>query len=393
MDSSSSPVVVVGPLAGFEMPLRADLERYGYAPSTIKNVVATMARLSGWMQRVDIAAEQLTPAVLEALPLGLTGTRPVIRFLRGCDAVPPASCVDGAAPVELVVAEFRRWLVGERGLTSTTVRCYGDHARTFLQWMGEPLHEELSSLDASEVTRFVLGHCEQVSCANAKVTVTALRALLRFLHVAGHVPRGLAGAVPGVAGWRQASLPRGLETGQAQALLDSCDRTTTVGRRDYAVLMLLARLGLRSAEVATLELNDLDWHAGEVTIHGKAARLDRLPLPVAAGEALADYLTQARPRCETSTAVFITMCAPYGPISAHVVRQAMYRACERAGLPRTGPHRLRHALATDLLRAGGSLAEVGQILRHRTALATSLYAKIDERSLSALVRPFPGGDR
>lgn len=391
MDSSSSPVVA-GPLAGFEVPLRADLERCGYAPSTIKNVIATMARLSGWMQRVDIAAEQLSPSVLEALPRGLTGTRPVIRFLRGCEAVPPASCVDGAAPVELVVAEFGRWLVGERGLTSATVRCYGDRARTFLEWMGEPLHEELSLLDASEVTRFVLGHCEQVSCANAKVMVTALRALLRFLHVAGHVPRGLTGAVPGVAGWRQASLPRGLETGQAQALVDSCDRTTTVGRRDYAVLMLLARLGLRSAEVAALELDDLDWHAGEVTIHGKATRIDRLPLPVAAGEALADYLTQARPRCE-STAVFITMCAPYGPISAHVVRQAMYRACERAGLPPMGPHRLRHALATELLGAGGSLAEVGQILRHRTALATSVYAKVDERSLSALVRPFPGGER
>jgi integrase/recombinase XerD len=156
--------------------------------------------------------------------------------------------------------------------------------------------------------------------------------------------------------------------------------------------MLLAQLGLRGAEVAALELGDLDWHAGEAIIHGKAARIDRLPLPVATGEALADYLTQARPRCG-STAVLITMCAPYEGISAHVVRQTMYRVCERAGLPRLGAHRLRHALATDLLRAGGSLAEVGQILRHRSALATSIYAKVDERSLAALVRPFPGGDR
>ena len=392
MDSSSSAAVVAGPLAGFVVALRVDLQRCGYAPSTIKKVIATMARLSTWMQRGDIAAGQLSPAVLETLPLRLRGTRPVVRFLRGCGAVPPASCVDGAAPVDLVIAEFARWLVGERGLASVTVRCYRDRARTFLQWLGEPLHEEVSSLDASEVTRFVLTYCPQVGCATAKVMVTALRALLRFLHVEGHVPRDLSGAVPAVAGWRQASLPRGLEAGQTQALLVACDRRTTVGRRDYAVLMLLAQLGLRSAEVAALELGDLDWHAGEVIIHGKAARIDRLPLPVAAGEALADYLTQARPRCE-STAVFITMCAPYEAISAHVVRQAMYRACDRAGLARMGPHRLRHTLATDLLRAGGSLAEVGQILRHRSALATSVYAKVDERSLSALVRTWPGGDR
>lgn len=392
MDSSSSAAVVAGPLAGFEVALRVDLRRCGYAPSTIKKVITTMARLSAWMQRGGITAGQLSPAVLEDLPLSLSGTRPVVRFLRGCGAVPPVSCVDGAAPVDLVVAEFERWLTGERGLASTTVRCYRDRARTFLQWVGEPLHEELSSLDASAVTSFVVGHCAQVSCANAKVMVTAMRALLRFVHVAGHVPTGLAGAVPAVAGWQQASLPRGLEAGQAERLLAGCDRTTRVGRRDYAVLMLLAQLGLRSAEVAALELGDLDWHAGEVIIHGKAARIDRLPLPVATGEALADYLTEARPRCE-STAVLITMCAPYEGISAQVVRQAMYRACERAGLPQLGPHRLRHALASELLRAGGSLAEVGQILRHRSALATSIYAKVDERSLAALVRPFPGGDR
>ena len=392
MDSSSSAAVVAGPLAGFVVALRVDLQRCGYAPSTIKKAIATMARLSAWMQRGGITAGQLSPAVLESLPLSLSGTRPVVRFLRDCGAVPPASCVDGAAPVDLVVVEFERWLVGERGLASTTVRCYRDRARKFLQWLGEPLHEELSSLDASVVTSFVVGHCAQVSCANAKMMVTALRALLCFLHVAGHVPRGLAGAVPGVAGWRQSSLPRGLDPGQAERLLAGCDRRTTVGRRDYAVLVLLAQLGLRSAEVAALELGDLDWRTGEVTIHGKAARIDRLPLPVATGEALADYLTQARPRCE-SAAVFITMFAPYEAISAHVVRQTMYRVCERAGLPRLGPHRLRHALATDLLRAGGSLAEVGQILRHRSALATSIYAKVDERSLAALVRPFPGGDR
>lgn len=393
MDCSRTDAVVAGPLAGFELAFRAELDRLGYAPSTIKTVMATMGRLSAWMQREDIAPGQLSPAVLDALPRHLTGTRPVVRFLRGCGAVPPVTCVQDASPVEVVVARFSSWLAVERALSSATVRCYSDRARTFLTQLGEPLERRLCSLEAEHVTMFIVGHCARVGCADAKLMVTALRALLRFLHVSGDVPRGLADAVPGVAGWRQASLPRGLDTAQVTQLLEhGCDRATATGRRDYAMLMLVAQLGLRIGEVASLGLDDLDWAAGEVVIHGKAARTDRLPLPVAAGEALAQYLTQARPRCG-STAVFITMCAPYGRISARVVRQAMYRACDRAGLPQVGPHRLRHALACEVLRAGGSLAEVGQLLRHQGTATTSVYAKVDEGALAALVRPWPGGGR
>ena len=316
----------------------------------------------------------------------------MVRFLRDCGAIPEASCVDGAGPVGLLVGEFREWLAGERGLAAETVRCYGNHAHTFLVWLGDPLDQVLAGLEAGTVTSFMVGHCEQVSCANAKASVTAVRALLRFLHVAGHVPTGLVGAVPAVAGWRQASLPRGLEAGQAERLLAACDRSTHVGRRDFAVLMLLAQLGLRGAEVAALQLTDIDWHAGEIVVHGKAARVDRLPLPVKAGEALAGYLTEGRPRCEDG-AVFITAKAPHRQITGGCVRAIMARACARAGLPRLGAHRLRHALATDLLRAGSSLAEVGQVLRHRSPLATSVYAKVDERSLAVLVRTWPGGVR
>jgi len=392
MDRSQWSKMVSGPLAEFEVAFRAELERTGYTPSSASAAVSVMGQLSGWMQRNGIGAEMLSPAVLDALPLGLRGTRPVVRFLRDCGAIPDASCVDGAGPVGLLVAEFREWLAGERGLAVETVRCYGNHAHTFLAWLGEPLEQVLAGLEAGTVTTFMVEHCEQVSCANAKASVTALRALLRFLHLTGHVPTGLAGAVPAVAGWRQATLPRGLEAGQAERLLAGCDRSTHVGRRDFAVLMLLAQLGLRGAEVAALDLGDIDWHAGEIVVHGKAARLDRLPLPVAAGEALAGYLTEGRPRCEDG-AVFITARAPHRPITGGCVRAIMARACERAGLPRLGAHRLRHALASDLLRSGSSLAEVGQVLRHRSALATSVYAKVDERSLAALVRTWPGGVR
>ena len=392
MGSSRTSDGVTGPLAGFEAAFRVELKRTGYARCSVDAAIGAMGQLSGWMQRAGITTETLSPAVLDALPLGLRGTRPVVRFLRDCGAIPEASCVDDAGPVGLLVGEFRGWLAGERGLAAESVRCYGNHAHKFLAWLGDPLDQVLAGLEAGTVTSFMVEHCEQVSCANAKASVTAIRALLRFLHVAGHVPTGLAGAVPAVAGWRQASLPRGLEAGEVERLLAGCDRATSVGRRDYAMLMLLAQLGLRGAELAALDLGDIDWHAGEVIVHGKAARIDRLPLPVAAGEALAQYLTESRPRCE-STAVFVMVRAPHAAISPHAVRQVMYRACERAGLPRLGAHRLRHALATDLLRAGGSLAEVGQILRHHSALSTSVYAKVDERSLAALVRTWPGGVR
>jgi integrase/recombinase XerD len=392
MDSSQSSKRVSGPLAGFEVAFRGELERTGYTPSSVSAAIDAMGQLSGWMQRNGIGAEMLSPAVLDALPRRLRGTRPVVRFLRERGVIPDATCVDGVGPVGLVVGEFREWLAGERGLAAETVRCYGNHAHTFLAWLGDPLDQVLADLEAGTVTTFMVEHCEQVSCANAKASVTALRALLRFLHLTGHVPTGLVGAVPAVAGWRQASLPRGLEAGQAQRLLAACDRSTAVGRRDFAVLMLLAQLGLRGGEVAALQLADIDWHAGEIVVHGKAARVDRLPLPVQTGEALAGYLTESRPRCEHG-AVFITAKAPHRPITGGCVRAIMARACTRAGLPRLGAHRLRHALATDLLRAGSSLSEVGQVLRHRSALATSIYAKVDERSLAALVRPWPGSVR
>jgi integrase len=189
-----------------------------------------------------------------------------------------------------------------------------------------------------------------------------------------------------------ASLPRGLDTAVVTRLLESCDHATVVGRRDYAILMLLARLGLRGGEVTSLELNDFDWRSGEITVHGKGCRLDRLPLPVDVGEAIVAYLAQGRPH-RAGRAVFCTVRAPYRPLTAAALRQVMGRACRRAGLPRAGAHRLRHSLATDMLRAGASLSEVGQVLRHRSQLSTAIYAKVDENALAPLARRWPTGAR
>jgi|SRR5215207_556508 len=387
--SGSVRAAVSGPLAPFEAAFRVELARAGYTRSSIRGAVAAMAALSGWLEVRSLALSELTPAV--AAGVGGRQLGPVLRFLREIGEVPTADSTIDAEPVEDLLAQFRAWLAEERGLSATTVRCYGKQARKLLVYLPQPLDASLRQLDAGQITSFMLEYCRAAHPTSAKATVTAVRALLRFLHVAGWVPLSLAAAVPAVAGWRLASLPRGLDAAVVQRLLDSCDRDTIVGRRDYAILIMLARLGLRGAEVADLELGDVDWRSGEVSIRGKGNRIDRLPLPTDVGEALAAYLTAGRPRCPATT-MFCTVRAPYRRLSAAAVRAIVGNACQRAGLDRVGAHRLRHSLATEMLRAGASLPEVGQVLRHRSQLATSIYAKVDDNALRVLARPWPGGD-
>jgi site-specific recombinase XerD len=268
-----------------------------------------------------------------------------------------------------------------------SVRCYSKQAKYFLAAIGGP--EAVSGLDAAGVTAFMVDHSRDRNTWSAKAMVTSLRAFLRFAHATGRTAVPLAGAVPAVASWRMSSLPRGLRTAEIERLLAGCDRDTAAGLRDYAVLSLLARLGLRGAEAAGLQFGDIDWRAGEIAVTGKGSRTERLPLPAPAGEALADWLKDGRPQCE-SRSVFVTVRRPYRPLTPESVRAVMGRACERAGLDRRGTHRFRHALATEMLRAGASLPEVGQVLRHRSMLSTSIYAKVDQSALRPLARQWPG---
>ena len=385
-DGSGGPVVT-GPLAQHEAAFRAYLVHAGYMPRSVRGLVRAMARASRWLEAGGPHAGEITPQEAADLEAAVPGTGPVLRFLRRA-GVAGAGAETG--PAVALLAEFGGWLAGERGLSPVTVRCYRKHARVFLAALPEPLDETLGRLGAGQVTAFMVGYCQGRNTESAKAMVTAIRALLRFVHVSGRTPVLLAGAVPAVAGWRLASLPRGLAAGQVGRLLDSCDRSTVTGRRDYAILTVLARLGLRGAEAAALQLGDIDWRAGEVMVRGKGSRLERLPLPVPVGEALAAWLTGGRARCGSS-AVFVTVRAPYRQLSSSAVRAIMGRACDRAGLARRGAHRLRHSLATEMLRAGASLPEVGQVLRHRSQLATSVYAKVDESALRVLARPWPGG--
>jgi integrase/recombinase XerD len=242
------------------------------------------------------------------------------------------------------------------------------------------------------VTAFVLATCPGMRKGSAKLTVTALRSLLGFLHVEGLIGEPLGQHVPSVASWRLAGLPRALEPGQVQALLASCDQHTAAGRRDFAMLTLLARLGLRAGEVAALMLDDIDWRAGEITVRGKGSRCERLPLPADAGEAIAGYLLDGRPEpFESARQVFLRARAPHRALTVGGVSGAVSTAGQRAGIGPVRAHRLRHSAATGMLAAGASLTEIGQVLRHRRLLSTAIYAKADTGALRTLARPWPGG--
>ena len=223
---------------------------------------------------------------------------------------------------------------------------------------------------------------------------SALRALLRFLHLQGYLPWPLVGAVPAAARWRRRLPSRALPPGQVAQLLDACDDHSAVGRRDRAVLLLMARLGLRAGEVAALRLEDIDWRAGEILVRGKADRWERLPLPMDVGAALADHL-RLRARGEVERHVFLRVRAPRAPLTLRGVCSVMRNACTRAGLDPTGAHRLRHTAATEIRRAGGPMGEISQLLRHRRTATTAAYTRFDSaapadiEALQALARPWP----
>jgi site-specific recombinase XerD len=306
--------------------------------------------------------------------------------------VPPAPVP--ATPAEALLGRYQRYLVIERGLVPETGRGYADAVRPFLAGRQDAGGLGLRDLTAADVTAFVLAACPGRPKGTAELTVTALRSLLGFLHVAGLIDEPLGHVVPAVASWRLAGVPRALEPGQVAALLASCDQGTATGRRDFAMLTLLARLGLRAGEVAGLALEDIGWRAGEITVRGKGSRAERLPLPADVGEAVAAYLRDGRPEpFEAARQVFLRARAPHRGLTSGGVTQAVFGAGQRAGIGPVFAHRLRHSAATGMLAAGAPLTEIGQVLRHRRLLSTAIYAKADIQALRVLARPWPGGGR
>ena len=399
--SRRSGVGVGGPLAGFASGFVDGLVARGYRSGPAADQLRLMAEVSLWLAEQDLGAADLTVSAVEQFMADRRA-----RVARGCGRCGrwvrcSITCVAWAprrlrcrlcrsTPAEVLIERYSMYLLERRGVARSTVRNYVGVARVFLSWREATVGGLcLERLDAAAVSEFVLLESRRCSVGSAKCMVTRLRVLLRFLHLEGEIERDLTGAVPSVASWRLASLVKALDSRSLARLLRSCDRRTRVGRRDFAIITMLSRLGLRAGEVAALQLGDIDWRAGELLVRGKGRRQERLPLPADVGEALAGWLARGRPRCE-SVFVFTRVRAPQVGLSAGGVSQIVRRACRRARLPAGGAHRLRHTAATEMLRAGGSLTEVGQVLRHRGRDVTSIYAKVDRLALAAVVQPWPG---
>ncbi len=398
--SRVSRVLMTGPLAPFADAYCVGLRELGYTPLTTVNELRQVGRLSGWLQARGLSAAELSGERVEEFLVwqraggrhraswsrpGLVCLLDVLRVL-GVLAVERPERAD--SPTDLLLAAFERYLVTERGLAAGTVAGYVTHAREFLD--GQSGHA-LAGLTAGEVTGAVLRKADGVvSVSTAQYFVSGLRSFLRFCFVQGLVDADLSQAALVVRGRRRSSLPRGISKTDAQALLGSCDRRSALGRRDYAVIVTLLRLGLRRAELAGLTLDDIDWRAGDLVVRGKGARVDRLPLPADVGEAIAGYLQRGRP-ASARRELFLRARAPFEPIAASTISSTVRRACRRAGVAEVGSHRLRHTMACEMVAADVPLQQIGQVLRHRSLQSTAIYARVDIEQLRLLAAPWPAG--
>ncbi len=395
-------IIVSGPLAPFADGLRRELAGQGYALDTVSDHVHLLADLSSWLGGQDLTAADLTTQTAEEFlrdrrrrghRIGLSprAIAPILGYLRDLQAAPPPVPLVPVTPEEMLLASYRDYLSAERGVSAGTVTHYLRCARVFLGTLPGQLDAALAGLSAADVTGYVLAWAgRRQGKAPDLVTLPALRSLLRYLHVAGLIGAPLAAAVPAGRGYPRPALPRAASAGQIRAVLAACDRGCAAGRRDYAILLTMARLALRGGEAARLELSDIDWQAAEIIIRGKGGRTDALPLPADVGEAIADYLVHARP-ATISRHLFVTLVAPFTGLATSSVTVMTGRACARAGVSRFGPHGMRHAAACELLASGASMEEIGQLLRHAQERTTAIYAKVDQARLAALAMPCPQG--
>lgn len=379
-----------GRMGPFIESYRQELLGQGYTPLTVRGVLQHVGALGRWMEAHDIEPADLNVEVLDKFVACRHSCRAFVRTTRSLGSLLAhlrdlgVVGAERAPIVDPLIEAYRAWMFEDRGLAPLTVLRYETLAVRLVATLGG---RPLGSIDGSDVNRFLLAEASRVSVGSAKGRVAEMRSLLRFLFLTGRLDRDLAASVPPVAGWHDQGVPRGAKGPDVERLLAACDPASLTGCRDLAMLTLVARLGLRSAEVARLELGDIDWRAGEFIVRGKARRSDRLPLPVEVGETLTAWL-QRRP-ATASRRVFVTTRAPIVEIRPSLVSESLRRVCLRCGVEVIGAHWLRHGLATDMLQRGASLIEVGQVLRHRDVATTAIYAKVDLDTLRRLAQPWP----
>ena len=396
---SRSKATMSGPLLPYVEGLRSTLTARGYAPGTLDHHERLLGRLSGWLQAQGLGPSAVTVDVVDRFvaaeqadrcsPAGsVRGLSTVLAFLRAEGVVPAAA----QGPVEVVLTGFGSYLRGQRRLAPLTVvnRCVV--VRRFLLQRAGDGGLDLAGLAVSDVHAFVLAEASRLRRGSISAVLDAMRSFLRYLFATGVTAGDLSACLPSVVARRPPSLPRAVDAATLSALLVSCDRRSPVGLRDYAILTVMSRLGLRANEIAGMRLDDLDWRAGELVVHSKGGATDRLPLPPDVGRALVAYLRRGRP-ATASRAVFLRAGAPTGPLSRNGVVFVPRNASARAGVAVVGAHRLRHTAASRMLQAGASLREVGQVLRHDRDQTTALYAHVDPRVLAQVVRAWPGSPR
>lgn len=373
----------------------------GYRKRTIQDKLYLLTALGWWLGRSSRAISHIDERLVEVFVkhkqrmrrTDLGTLQQFLDHLRKRDVIPHRKLVPDQSPLADILNAYKQYLRSERGLITGTILDYQSYARKFLveRFRKKPL--VLKEIKASDISDFVLRHCGSLSVKRAQLMTTALRSFFRFLFGKGELRADLASCVPAVANWRQSTLPKYITPEEVQCVLRACNRRTSTGRRDYAILLLLARLGLRAGEIVALQLEDINWRAGEILVRGKGLLHDRMPLPADVGKALASYLRRDRPACQTRR-IFVCMKAPHRGFAVCATLPTIVRcAIERADLhpPLKGAHLLRHSLATSMLRAGATMGEIGEVLRHRSPNTTEIYAKVDFDGLRSLAHPWPVG--
>lgn len=381
------------------------LHQRGYKQKSARIQIRLIADFSHWIERQRLTASCVSQAIIDRyFHSRYQRYRPrrddhstINRFVallreKGIAPDPITSTIH--TPLKQIEDDFKRYLAQERGLSLAAQVNYLPFILKFLHEHFGRGHLRFTCLCAKDVIGFVQRHAPKLTPKRAGLMGTALRTFLRYLQLRGDIAIDLAACVPSVANWQLSTLPKFLQPHQVQCVLDHCDRQTPQGQRNYAILLLLARLGVRACEVVALTLDDINWDAADLTIQGKGARRAKLPLPYDVGEALALYLQQGRPSC-SSRRVFIRLKAPLqGFANSIAISTIVARALKKAGVqsPCMGAHLFRHTLATQMLHQGASLEEISQLLRHQSFNTTAIYAKVDLTALRSLAQPWPGGD-
>jgi len=391
-----------GPLGPYLDLYAKHLEEQGYAGTAACLLIRVVGGFSRWLKRNEVAVPSITrEVILKYLKCRARSHRPnrsdaaalkkMLNILYEQGVIQKPFAVQ--TPASQLADSFASYLREERALAASTISRYREVVASFLsdRFLDGPI--DMSALSLRDVVDFVMREASRIGVNSSRNVTNALRSFLKFAQYRGYIALDLAASVPAVANWSQADIPRALPADQVEIVLDFCNRDTATGSRDYAILQLLARLGLRACEVATLKLEDIDWMVSCITVRGKGGKRTQLPLPAEVAEAIACYLRHWRAKTRDRS-VFLRRRAPIAGFEHPAAISAIVgRAIMRAGIncPRKGSHQFRHGLATEMLRQGASLAEIGELLGHASPRTTQIYAKVDLASLRKLAISWPGG--